>query len=69
MVKVKSILDSWNTFKYVKGKPSYLDRTLVLRYGGEVDLMPMFLEGPSHPDERENIAGRAENNHHYSHVR
>src|ERR1035437_6908658 len=31
--------------------------------------MPTLLERPSYPDQRENIAGRAENNQHYSHVR
>src|ERR1035438_7913617 len=30
--------------------------------------MPTFLERPSYPDQRENIASRAENNQHYSHV-
>src|ERR1035441_2292098 len=69
MVKVNSVLGSWNSFKYMKGKPSSFDRTLVLRYRGEVDLMPTLLERPSHPDQRENIAGRAESSQHYSHVR
>jgi hypothetical protein len=50
MVKVKSILGPWNSFKYMKGKPSSFDRTLVLRYRGEVDLMPTLLERPSYPD-------------------